>query len=197
MANQITSLRLILAILCVLALSHLQHFSVYIIAVIPIIMILDLFDGLIARKTQTVSLFGAVFDIAADRFIELLFFIFFAVSGLLGFWAVFLMLCRGITLDTIRSLTHFQNKTAFGSNSFHKTRLAKILTTSQFSRGLYNTLKTVSFTCLALALFQKNIITFAIILTWLTILMALLRSFPVILEGIEVVKKLNKPLNFI
>src|SRR5262245_19741912 len=47
---------------------------------------LDAVDGFVARRKLRASDAGAAFDIAADRIVESVFWIYFAAAGLVTFW---------------------------------------------------------------------------------------------------------------
>ena len=181
--NSITTFRILLAVIAVCFLQLNKTFQLTAMILIPIVMILDLLDGVVARKTQTNTLFGSVYDIAADRFIEYLFFIFFATQSICSFWIVVIIIARGMSLDVIRSFALCRGKTAFGKTSMHQELWADFLTNSRFSRGLYNTLKTLSFFFMAWQLYADLQSIWIQALVWLTVLWAILRAIPVFIEG--------------
>lgn len=96
-----------------------------VLVTIALIFILDAVDGYVARRSHTTSVFGAVFDIAADRIIENVFWIYFAVNlmshelfpdyleriqtvtHVLAITAVTICLLRGVPV-IIDGITHIQ-----------------------------------------------------------------------------------------
>ena len=65
------------------------------------------------RRAHTTTVFGAVFDIAADRIIENVFWIYFAVNDIIHVWMPIVVLTRGFMTDAIRSFALSENKTPF------------------------------------------------------------------------------------
>lgn len=183
LANFFTTLRIFLAVLVIYFLTLTASFQLIAILLIPIVMALDLFDGLAARKTQTSSLVGSIYDIFADRFIEFAFFIFFAMHFVCSFWIVLIILWRGLAVDAIRSYALRYEKSAFGTHSLHQQTWAKFLTNSRFSRGTYNTLKTLAFILMALQIFHPSYTTLTHCIIGLTVAWSLLRAVPVFIDG--------------
>ena len=67
------------------------------------IFVSDGLDGYIARKRNETSLFGALFDIAGDRIVELTLWIVAADIDLVPIWVPLVFIIRGVIVDTIRS----------------------------------------------------------------------------------------------
>jgi CDP-diacylglycerol--glycerol-3-phosphate 3-phosphatidyltransferase len=113
LANQLTLFRAFLGILNFVFLWADQAsyfpfaFVLYIIAITT-----DSIDGYIARRTNTVSLFGAIADPVADKIL--------VIGALIGFlrlhelliphWAVFLIIVRELTIGGLRTLGAIQGK---------------------------------------------------------------------------------------
>jgi len=190
LANLITTTRVLLTALVLVFLNSSLHLQRIAIITIPMVMILDLFDGMAARKVGTLSINGSIYDILADRMIEFGFFAFFASHHICSLWAALIIIWRGLILDTIRSIALRQGETAFGESSFHKKAWSKLFTVSRFSRGTYNTLKTIAFTLMALQLSQPYLHLAHIIqvLVWITVFWSILRAIPVIIGGIHLLK---------
>lgn len=186
LANFFTTLRIFLAVFVIFLLTLTSLFQLIAILLIPIVMTLDLFDGMVARKIQTSSLAGSIYDIFADRFIELAFFIFFAMHYICSFWVVLIILWRGLAIDALRSFALRYEKTAFGKNSLHQQTWSKFLTNSKCSRGTYNTLKTITFMLMALQLFHPSYIVLTHCMVGLTVAWSLLRAIPVFIDGWKV-----------
>lgn len=192
MANLITTIRIVLGIfaLSIIKISAVYNFMA--VGIIVVCMLLDALDGYFARLLNASSLVGSVYDILADRMIENLFFIYFATQSLFSVWIAIFFTIRGLTLDAIRSLFLSIGKTAFGPKSIHSEPWAKVLTGSRTSRACYNAGKMLTFSGYALLTFPQAgylnsfISFFAPICLWLTVLVASLRSIPVLYEALAI-----------
>jgi len=149
MANLVTLSRLLLLIL-VVALAYVpptpwQLASFFLII---LIFVTDGLDGYVARKRNETSLFGALFDIAGDRIVELTLWIVAADTDLVRAWVPLVFVWRGVIVDTIRS----SNAVAEGMAPFAlmRSRLGKFVVASPFVRGLYAVVKAAAFAGLAL-----------------------------------------------
>jgi CDP-diacylglycerol--glycerol-3-phosphate 3-phosphatidyltransferase len=104
MANLITLSRLVL-LLVVVALQYRPvdawHFASFFL--IALIFVTDGLDGYVARKRHEATQFGALFDIAGDRIVELTLWIVAADLDLVPVWVPLIFVTRGIVVDTIRS----------------------------------------------------------------------------------------------
>lgn len=146
MANLITIGRLLL-VFVVIALIYTGGVTTITIC-IPIIALLfaaDGLDGYIARKRQSASQFGSVFDIAGDRIVENALWIVFANLGLITVAAPLLVMTRGFIVDGIRSVSYAEGKTAFGKQNMMRSELTRWLTAGRFMRGLYGYAKALGF----------------------------------------------------
>ena len=107
LANRITMSRMFssLIIFTLIALnslwSELTAFGLFTIASIS-----DYFDGAIARRTKTMTSFGAIADPFADKILIMAAFLAFASvkTAYVPLWAVFLILLRELTISTLRVL---------------------------------------------------------------------------------------------
>jgi len=113
-----------------------------------LIFVTDGLDGYVARKRNEASLFGALFDIAGDRIVELTLWIVTADNGLVPIWVPLVFIIRGVIVDTIRS----SNAVAQGMAPFALMRspLGKFLVAGKFMRGFYAAVKGCAFAGLAL-----------------------------------------------
>lgn len=116
----------------------------------------DALDGFLARKLNQASKFGAALDIAADRLIELIYWVVFACLGWLPVWIPILFLVRGIFVDAIRAHYGQEGFTAFGEKTMMKSPIGKFLVASNFSRFSYAVAKAVAF-CLVILLHVPNL----------------------------------------
>jgi CDP-diacylglycerol--glycerol-3-phosphate 3-phosphatidyltransferase len=112
------------------------------------IFVSDGLDGYVARKRNETSLFGALFDIAGDRIVELTLWIVTSDIGLVPIFVPLVFIIRGVIVDTIRS----SNAVAEGVAPFALMRspLGKFLVASKFVRILYAVIKGAAFAGLAL-----------------------------------------------
>jgi CDP-diacylglycerol--glycerol-3-phosphate 3-phosphatidyltransferase len=156
-----------------------------------LIIALDGLDGYVARKRLETSVFGSIFDIAADRVIEYVLWTVLAHVGLVPMWVALLFIIRGTLVDSIRYSAIAGGQTAFG---MMRSRVGRFLVAGRFMRGLYGGLKAVTFAWVLseapLAHFHPDLWdgeagTIALIsgvLVYSTVALCLLRGLPVLLE---------------
>ncbi len=196
-ANAITLFRLFLTFIVI---GLFKRSNVYIdiacIVTILIIFILDSVDGIVARKQNQTSTFGAVFDIAADRIVENVFWIYFAViDDRISFWLPIAVVTRGFLTDGVRSIALTEGKTAFEMSS---AAWSRALTSSRFSRGLYGLTKMLTFIFLPATLVLNDIYpdiqivaTFSlvsVIIAYVAVAMCIIRGIPVLVDGWRYIK---------
>ena len=149
MANLVTLTRLLLLFIVVwLMYQQPTPWQLASFFVIVLIFVLDALDGYVARKRGETSLFGALFDIAGDRIVELTLWIVFADNALVPIWVPLVFIARGVIVDTIRS----SNAVAHGVEPFALMRspFGKFIVASKFMRVLYAVVKAIAFAGLAL-----------------------------------------------
>jgi len=113
LANQLTMLRILMAVAMFVALmlpgrgSHVAGLALYLAAVAT-----DWVDGYIARRTHTISAFGKIADPVADKILVLGALIALMQNRNLDipFWGVFLILARELLLGGVRTLAAVQGK---------------------------------------------------------------------------------------
>ncbi len=199
-ANIITLIRLFL-VFVVVALFNLNFYAnVAMFALTIIIIAMDWADGYVARKRGESSDFGALFDIAGDRIVENVLWIYFAVIRMVPFWVPMLVLTRGFVTDLLRSIAFAtKGKTPFGQKTMMDSRWAKALVSSRISRGVYAVAKVVAFCYLAAILTLRSAITqFSLpinesiinvlvivgsVIVYITVGMCIVRGIPVIWNG--------------
>ena len=165
------------------------------IAAIAIIFILDAVDGFVARRKDQATTFGAVFDIAADRVIENVFWIYFAVMGLIPVWMPIAVVTRGILTDGVRGIALTDGKTPFEMMSIPWTRA---LTSTRISRFFSGFSKALAFLFLATVsvlerthpdtTLLKNFTTATNIIAVIAVAICLIRGFPVLVDGWKYIK---------
>lgn len=99
LADKLTTVRLVLAPVFFLIYSWGEVFGqtavvVFLWILFIVIEMSDLFDGQAARRQGTVSDYGKVFDPFADVFARITYFVCFASTGIMPFWALLVILYR-------------------------------------------------------------------------------------------------------
>jgi CDP-diacylglycerol--glycerol-3-phosphate 3-phosphatidyltransferase len=195
MANLITLSRLLLLIV-VVAIAY-QPPSWWQLVNVPLLILVfatDGFDGYVARKRNEASLFGAMFDIAGDRIVELTMWIVLADLGLVGIWVPLVFVIRGTIVDTIRaSQTTSRQQSPF---AMMETPLGKWLVAGKFMRIFYAVLKATAFCWLLLvqplpgvapafwASWGGALKLVGDLLVYLSVAICILRGLPVVMEFI-------------
>ncbi len=138
-----------------------------------VVIVLDGVDGIVARKLNQATEFGAKLDIFADRLVELAYWYFFAYIGVLHIWVFWFFLVRGVAVDY---LTRRDSKPL--GDSF--------LRSSRFMRGAYGTLKLLSFALLILIpAYTISEINLSLVVTYLTVFICALRALPVLFTSLR------------
>lgn len=81
----------------------------------------DLFDGMAARATKTVSSFGKLFDPFADVFARLTYFVCFAFTGIMPLWLFLIIMYREFCQLFLRQLLA-EKGVAMGARKGGKTK---------------------------------------------------------------------------
>ena len=192
MANLITLMRLLLLfVLITLAYRAPPQWQLLDAPLLVLIIALDGLDGYVARKRGETSVFGAVFDIAVDRVVEMILWVVLGHLGLVPIWVAMVFIIRGTMVDAIRYAAIAQGETAFG---MMRSPLGRLLVASRFMRGLYGTVKALTFGWVLLiqpvprldpAIWAAHSEAFAVVTTILvvsSVALCLLRGLPVIVE---------------
>ena len=185
--NLISILRTALAI--VLAIFILKNyedkfFLLYAFWITWIILLLDGIDGIIARKFKVTSDFGAFFDIACDRIVELVYVSLFVTLNWIPFWILVIFLVRGILVDGIRGFAQKEGKTAFGEKSMMKSKIGFFLTSSRFMRFTYGGIKALAFSLMFLVHSSCPVfLTLEVFLIYFATFLCIIRGIPVLVEG--------------
>jgi CDP-diacylglycerol--glycerol-3-phosphate 3-phosphatidyltransferase len=193
MANLVTLSRLMLLIV-VVALSYVPptpwQFANFFLIIL--IFVTDGLDGYVARKRNETSLFGALFDIAGDRVVELTLWIVAADTDLVRAWVPLVFVWRGVIVDTIRS----SNAVAQGMAPFAlmRSQFGKFVVASKFVRVLYAVVKASAFAGLTLqrpfpaflptlwAYVGGLLTVLTYFFVYLAVLLCLVRGVPVVAE---------------
>jgi len=164
-----------------------------------VVFYMDSLDGYVARKLGIASDFGALLDIAGDRIVESAFWIFFAWKGLFSFWIPVIVVTRGFMTDLIRSAAFSEGKTPFGEKTHLRSKFARFISASRFSRAIYGTTKVVAFVWLGIYLtllsgiyslnwhiphsVTRMVFLIGKILVYVTVVMCVVRGIPIIWES--------------
>lgn len=149
MANLITLLRLILVfVICAIALYANPQLQLLNVLLAIIIIALDGLDGIIARVRREESLFGANFDIIADRVTEISLWILLVKFNLASIWIAIIFVMRGILVDSLR--TYYSATAGTTPFGIMQTRLGKFLVSSRGMRFFYGFSKAITFSWLLL-----------------------------------------------
>ncbi|MDP2957209.1 MAG: CDP-alcohol phosphatidyltransferase family protein [Longimicrobiales bacterium] len=126
------------------------------VVLIVVVIAMDGLDGILARKLGVMSDFGAVLDITADRIVEHIFWIYFAVAHQVGVWVPLVIMTRSFVVDTVRGMAFAHGKTAFGGATMMRSSVTRFLTASRFMRNLYGVSKTAAFVLLGLLMAEAR-----------------------------------------
>jgi CDP-diacylglycerol--glycerol-3-phosphate 3-phosphatidyltransferase len=193
MANLITLSRLLLLIVVVvIAYRPPSWYSLLGVPLLIFLFVTDGLDGWVARRRGEESLFGAMFDIAGDRIVELTMWIVLADLDLVPVWVPLVFVVRGTIVDAIRaSQTTHRGQSPF---AMMETPLGRWLVAGQFMRVFYSVLKAHAFCWLLLiqplpvllpglwAEWGTVLAGIGAFLVYLSVAICLLRGLPVIAE---------------
>jgi phosphatidylglycerophosphate synthase len=201
--NLITLVRVVLAFVSISLFRTGAYASLAALVLLVVTLALDAVDGFVARRNRRASAAGAAFDVAADRIVESVFWIYFAAAGLVTFWIPVIVIARGGLTDFLRAIAFKQGQTAFGEKSMMRTRWGKALTGSRASRAAYGVVKSAAFFALGLWLTLENLPEWraviaghadmfmnglrmgAVSLAVSTVVFCVARGVPVIIEGLR------------
>ncbi len=195
--NLVIIVRVILAFVAVglfLAPSSLAAAVAVVLTVVVIAM--DGLDGYLARRLDLTSELGAVLDITADRIVEHIFWISFAVFGLVGLWVPLVVVTRSFLVDTARGMALAHGKTAFGSATMQRSTVGRFLTGSRFMRTAYAVAKTGAFVLLGAEMavarapvlgpetLPVTVLTRgAQVMVWVAVVLCVVRGIPVLMDS--------------
>lgn len=173
-----------------------------------VVLWMDALDGWVARRTGQTSDMGALLDITGDRIVENVFWIYFAVAGVVSFWVPLVVITRGFLTDTVRSLQFERGHTPFGPKTAMRSSWSRFLVASRFMRGLYGGAKLAAFCALGFLLVlgrgseeERFVLTsgtwrlasgIAAFLVGLTVTLCVVRGIPVLWDGRDLL--LHRPL---
>lgn len=163
MANLVTLVRVLLLFVPIVVWARKTHLDWWgldlaMVVLLGWVIFLDAVDGWVARRRKEESESGAMVDIAGDRIVELVLWVFFAVrqdtdgGPLVPYWVPVAIVTRTVLTDMIRSLAFQKGKTPFGKKTMMESRWARELTASRWSRAAYGILKAVAFCALGIVI---------------------------------------------
>ena len=192
MANLITLARfLLLFLLVAMAYFAPPPWQLLNAPLLILIIALDGLDGYVARRRGETSVFGSIFDIAVDRVVEVILWVVLGHLDLVPMWVAVVFIVRGTIVDAIRYGAISDGETAFG---MMRSPLGRFLVAGRFMRGLYGTIKAVTFAWVLLLQPLPSLVpefwadwsepceTITVILVLTSVGLCLLRGFPVIIE---------------
>lgn len=209
MANLITIARLIL-LFFVIAMIHLRPVDLALSSMILLGVVFagDGLDGWVARRRGSTSPFGAVFDIAGDRIVETVLWVFFAWERIIPLWVPFLVIVRGGLVDALRSMSYGEGMTAFGEKNMMRSPITRWLTAGRFMRGLYGYVKAAAFVFLtgyygyvqpeAAGTWLDKLYSIDAIRwfgwanVWLAVALLVIRGLPVIIDAIPYIQQSDR-----
>lgn len=192
--NFITLVRVLLAFVTIALFCGGGNARLIALPLLVVVLALDAVDGYVARRNRSASDVGAAFDIAADRMVESVFWVYFAAAGLVSFWIPVIVIARGGFTDFLRMIAFAQGQTAFGEKTMQQSRWARLLVGSRTSRAAYGVVKCAAFFALGLwltldaaphwpSLLLAGVRVGALGLAITTVAFCVLRGVPVIWEG--------------
>jgi CDP-diacylglycerol--glycerol-3-phosphate 3-phosphatidyltransferase len=142
-ANLITTFRLCLLFIVVwLAYNAPPHVQLLTPVLLAVAFALDAVDGYVARRRGEESLFGSIYDIAADRIVENVLWVALADLDLVPVWVALVFITRGILVDAVRSVGASEGRSPF---SLTRSAIGRFLVGGRFMRSAYAVLKAVAF----------------------------------------------------
>lgn len=186
--NLVTCLRIVLAfVVFFLLLTSKNYYLCFVLAILTIAG--DYLDGQLARSLNQASDFGAWLDIAADRLVEICFWVVFSYLHWVSPWIAIIFVTRGILVDGIRSFAQQEGYTAFGEKTMMESGIGKFLVSSRFSRVSYAVFKAAAFGIVILAQAQTQLYLLGQILVYIATFFCLVRGLPVLIEGQKYLRK--------
>lgn len=192
MANLITLLRLLLLfVLIALAYGMPPAWQLVNAPLLLLIIGLDGVDGWVARRRGEASVFGSIFDIAADRIVENVLWIVLGNLGLIPIWVAIVFIVRGCIVDSIRYAAISRGETAFGMLA---TPWARLLVAGRPMRAGYGAVKALTFAWVLMmqpmpalapawwAAWSPAVGQVTLALVWVSVALCLIRGLPVVVE---------------
>ena len=191
MANLVTGLRLVLLFLFVVWIYQAPiEWQLANPFLLGLIFLLDAVDGFIARFQGETSVFGAAFDVAADRVIENVLWLVLVDLNWVPVWVAMVFLVRGFLVDALRN---YQSGAPF---DMMRSRFGRFLVKGRFLRFSYALVKFLAFAWWFMLIplantdsilwntHQVELLAMANGLLYLAVALCLVRGVPVLLESL-------------
>ena len=202
----VIAVRVVLAFVVLGLLSLSLPFAVAGVLLTVVVIAMDGLDGYLARRLGIADELGAVLDITGDRIVEHVFWIFFAVAGVVPLWVPLVIVTRSFAVDTVRGMAFKDGMTAFGDKTMMRSSLSRFLVSSRFMRNAYGAAKVVAFVLLGVVIVLETagaegmsvgeraqrtleLVTFVVVL--LTVGLNVLRGIPVVWDGMPLLQALR------
>ena len=144
----VIAIRVALAFVALGLLSLPFRFAVAGLALTIVVIAMDALDGFLARRLGVADDLGAVLDITGDRIVEHVFWIYFAVAGVVPVWVPLVIVTRSFAVDTARSLALTSGMTPFGAKTMMRSAFTRFVVSSRFMRNMYGVAKVSAFVLL-------------------------------------------------
>jgi CDP-diacylglycerol--glycerol-3-phosphate 3-phosphatidyltransferase len=153
---------------------------------------MDALDGIVARRMGLASKLGGVLDITADRVVEHVYWITFAVAHVVPLWIPLIVVTRSFVVDAVRGLALARGKTAFGDSSMARSALTRFLTGSRVMRSIYGVAKLAAFVLLGALIATEGAVSeaglaglesAALVCASVTVALCVVRGLPVIADA--------------
>jgi CDP-diacylglycerol--glycerol-3-phosphate 3-phosphatidyltransferase len=209
MANLITIGRLVLLFI-VIWMIYVGNVAVISACMILVIVVFasDGLDGWVARRRQSTSTFGAVFDIAGDRIVENALWVIFADLDLIPIWVPLLVMSRGFIVDGLRSLSYGEGMSAFGDKNMMRSAFTEWLTAGRFMRAFFGYAKAAGFVFLTGLVAERTMDTdgtplgglygkdwymwLGWSLVWAAVVLTVIRGLPVMYDSLAFMRELDR-----
>ena len=192
MANLITLTRfLLLFVVLGIACADPAAWHLVNAPLVILLFVADGLDGYVARRSNTTTRFGAVFDIAADRIVEYSLWVVLAYVHLIHVWVPLLFIVRGGIVDTIRAAGTEEGLSPF---EMMHSAAGRFLVTSGLLRTSYAVIKAITFAWLLMlqplaealpelwASRGEEMEAIGRLLVYCSVVLCLARGLPVIVE---------------
>ncbi|MBW7882292.1 MAG: CDP-alcohol phosphatidyltransferase family protein [Caldilineaceae bacterium] len=153
-----------------------------------LIIAMDALDGIVARRRGEETLLGSVLDIAADRAVEIIFWVVYAHIGLISMIVPITFIIRGALTDSVREVGYARGQSAHAqiTNDWGHWIVA-----GRPMRAGYGFVKAAAFTTLALTLALETVELplaglawlSAQAFSWISVLLCIVRGVPVVYEA--------------
>lgn len=158
---------------------------------VPLVLLvigLDAVDGIVARRRQEESLLGSALDIAADRAVEIIFWVVYAYLGLIPLVIPIIVIIRGALTDSVREVGYHYGQSA---HAMMTTSWGKWIVAGRPMRAAYGLIKAAAFVLLAATLALQSasspwadpVWLLASICSWIAVVLCIVRGVPVLFEA--------------